>query len=118
MGHGDVSLMLVSLVVAAAGFVSMECMTMAISIEAAMLSAMRQWAMVAVVRIKMIVHVAVESVWSVEPWTRSKEDPIHKPLRSVIAVGGASIRGIVEITVWAYGFRPNIDTDGHLGFCR
>jgi hypothetical protein len=101
--------------VAAAGFVPVE-LAVTIFVEAAVFSVRRQSTMIPMMRIVMIIHISVETAWTVEPWTGSDEDSAAKPLWPVVAIGSASIRGIVEIAVGADGCCTN--GDGDLGFCR
>lgn len=78
--------------------------------------ALGQRTMVAVVGIKAIVDVAIKTRMAVEPGAGSKEDPTNKPVGSVVAIGSAVVRGVVEVTVGAYGFRSDIDADSNLGW--
>jgi hypothetical protein len=68
---------------------------------------------VAVTWVKAVVDVAVEAGMSVEPGTCADEDAAQKPVRSVVTVGRAIVRCVVEIAVRAN--RGNADVDGHLG---
>ena len=53
--------------------------------------------------------VVASAIVTVEPRTRANEDAVHKPVRAVIAVGRATIRVVVVITVTANGSRAVID---------
>ncbi len=76
--------------------------------------AARQRTMIAVAWIVAVVDVAVKAAWSMEPRPCAEEDPSHKPVRPVVAVGRTIIGGIVEISVRAD--RRHTDLDGNL--CR
>jgi hypothetical protein len=67
--------------------------------------------MVAVMRVKAVVDVAVEAVRAMEPGTGSKKHAADKPVRAIVAVGRAVIRSIVEVAIGAAGFYSNADTD-------
>jgi hypothetical protein len=69
--------------------------------------------MITVTRIVAVVDVAVKAVGAVEPGACSDEQPAHKPIRPIVAVGRAVIGGIVEVPIGATGFNAN--TDGDLG---
>jgi hypothetical protein len=75
-------------------------------------TASRQRAMIAVARIVTVIYVAVKTVTTVEPGTGSDEDAACEPIRPVIAIGSAVIRGVVEVTVRTD--RRNADTDRYL----
>ena len=69
----------------------------------------RKWTAIAVMRIEAIVHVAVEAMRAVEPRAGSDEDTSAEPLRPVVAVRGAVVWGVVEVTIWAHRGRTDID---------
>ena len=71
----------------------------------------RQRSIVAVMRVKPVVHVPIESVRSVEPGTGSKKHPAIKPIRPIVAIGGAVIGRIVEVPIRAHRSHPNADAD-------
>jgi hypothetical protein len=79
------------------------------------LAANGELAMVAEVRIIGAVDVAAETDGAVEPGTGSEEHSAGEPGGSVITKWGASIGGVVEVPIWAYGL--NTDVDGDLYFC-
>lgn len=101
--------------VAAAGFVPVE-LAVTIFVETTVFSVCRQSTVIPMMRIKTVIHMSVEAVWTVEPWTRSDENTAAKPLWPVVAIRSAGIRGIVEIAVGADGCCTN--GDGDLGLCR
>lgn len=78
-------------------------------------STLRVRAVIAVPRIVAVIDVAVESVRAVKPGAGADEDSTHKPVRAIVAVGGALVRCVVEVAVRAY--RGDADADGDLGRC-
>jgi hypothetical protein len=72
---------------------------------------------VSVVRVKPVVDMPVETPGSMEPRPRSDEQPAHKPVRPIVAIGCAVIRWVVEIPIRTNRRRPNIDADRNLGRC-
>jgi hypothetical protein len=87
-----------------AGFVSVE-------VVETLLSAARQRPMVAIMRVKTVVDVAVEAVRAVEPGSGSEKHPAVKPIGAIVAVGRAVIGSIVEVPIGADGFYSNADAD-------
>jgi hypothetical protein len=72
-------------------------------------AASRHGASVAVVRVVAVVHMAVEATRSMKPRTRSKEHAAGKPIRSIVAIGRAVVRGIVIVSIRAYRGGSNVD---------
>ena len=64
---------------------------------------------IAMMRVKPVIHVAVEAAWPMEPWSRSNKDPPGKPVGSIEAIGSAVVRRVIEIAIWAHRRRPDID---------
>ena len=89
-------------VVATALFVAME-LIMTVGMIAFMTSPCGVRAMIAVARIIVIVHIAVEAMRTAEPWASTDEDAAGKPLRSVVAIGSAIIGGVVIVAVGTDG---------------
>jgi hypothetical protein len=83
----------------------------AVEVVESLLAAPRQRTGITVVRVKAVVHVAVEAVPAVEPWACAKKDSADKPVRPIVAVGCAVIRSIVEVAIGAPGFDANADCD-------
>jgi hypothetical protein len=52
---------------------------------------------------------------AVKPWTRAEEDTTHEPFRGVVAIRSAGVRGIVIVSVGAFGFGSYVDDDLSLG---
>jgi hypothetical protein len=71
--------------------------------------------MVSVAGIKAVIDMAVKATMPVEPRTSSDEETAYEPVRPVIAVGGAVIRGIVKVPVRANGRYADVDAYAHLG---
>jgi hypothetical protein len=77
------------------------------------LAARRQRPTIAIVGVKAIVHMAIETGVTVEPGTRSDEQATDEPVGPVVAVGSAVIGRVVEVAIGADGL--DADTDGDLG---
>jgi hypothetical protein len=69
-------------------------------------------AVIAVLRMEVIVYVAAETFRTMKPRTRADEDAAGKPLGAVVAVGSAVVGSDVIVTVGTY--RRDSDLDGHL----
>jgi len=80
-------------------------------------STRRQRPAISVVRIVAVIDVAIEAARSMEPWACADEDAADKPVRTVITVGRAVIRRVVEVTVWTDGRRPDVYTYADLRRC-
>jgi hypothetical protein len=81
----------------------------------------RQRSSVAVMRIKPVIDMSVKAAMAVEPRTCSKKHPANKPIRPVVAVRSAVIRGIVEVSVRTNGSWSDIYAHGNLSLrhrCR
>ena len=78
-----------------------------------------QRAVVAVVRIKAVVYVAVEAVRAVEPRAGADKQAVPaEPVRAIVAVGRAVIRRVVEVSIRTHRRAANIDAETHLRGCR
>jgi hypothetical protein len=73
---------------------------------------------VPVTRIKAIVHVAEKPVRAMKPGTGSNKHSANKPIGSVVSVGSAVIRGIVEVPIRAHRGHSDVDPDTDLGLRR
>jgi hypothetical protein len=71
----------------------------------------RQRSVVAMVRVKAVVDMAVEAMRAVKPRTGTKKHPADKPVGAIVAIGRAVIWGIVEVPVRANGSHSNADGD-------
>src|SRR5437899_366425 len=76
---------------------------------------MRIFPVVAMIRPVAIVDVAMEVLRAVEPWACTDKDAIGEPLRTVIAVGSATVRGRFKVTIGTCGRYSDADAD--LGLC-
>src|SRR5580658_10020077 len=72
---------------------------------------------IAVMRIVAIVYVAIETVGSVEPGSGTDEDAAVESIRSVVAIGRAVIRRVVEIAIGTVRLGTNVDADADLSRC-
>jgi hypothetical protein len=75
----------------------------------------RIFAVVAVIRMVMIVDMAVEVFRAAKPRAGSDEDATGKPLGTVITVSGATVRRDIIITIRTSGRYTDADAD--LGLC-
>jgi hypothetical protein len=82
--------------------------------------ALREWAVIPVMGIEAVVYVAVKAMRSVKPGAGPDKDPAYKPVRPVVAVGGAVIRSIVKVSVGADWRHANVNADANLSrrHCR
>jgi len=77
--------------------------------------ALGQRSNIAVMGVKAVVDVAVKAVRAVKPGAGPDEQPADKPVGSIVAIGCAIIRRIVEVPVRAHGSRSNVYANGDLG---
>jgi hypothetical protein len=68
-------------------------------------------AVITVVRVETVVHVAIEPMWPMKPGAGSDEHATVEPIRPVISVRSAVVRGVVKIAIRAYGSNPDADRD-------
>jgi hypothetical protein len=76
---------------------------------------MRVFAVVAVIRMVVVVDIALEMLWAVKPWAGADKNAASKPLGTVVAVGSAAIRRGIVVTVGTN--RGHTDSDADLGLC-
>jgi len=81
----------------------------AVEVIEGLLSALRRGPVVAMSRVVSVIHVSVEAAWPMKPRACSDEQPATKPIRAIIAVGGAVVRSIIVIAVSTCGSFANID---------
>jgi len=72
-------------------------------------------ALVAVVRMKMVIYVATEVGRTMKPWASANKYTPHKPFRTVVSGGSTGIRSDVIVTIRTVGGYS--DFDGDLGLC-
>ncbi len=106
-----------SCVTSAAHVTSASCMaeptTHFVSVEVieGLVSTGRMWTNVTVMWIEVVINVASEVVWAVEPGTGSDEHAAIEPLGPVVPVWGAVVWGGVVVAVRADRRCSNIDRD-------
>lgn len=83
----------------------------AVKVVERLLASLRQRPTIAIVRVKAVVHVSIETVVAVEPWTSSNEKAAIEPVGPIVAVGRAVIGWIVEVPIGADGLNANTDAD-------
>jgi hypothetical protein len=69
------------------------------------------WAVISVLRVKAVIHLALKVVGAMKPRTRANEGAGIKPLRTKVSVGSTVIRGVVIVTVGTIGGGSYIDGD-------
>lgn len=79
------------------------------------LSAFWRWAIIAVLRMETVIHVAAEIVGAMKPRARANENFAVKPFRTVVAGRSTVVRSDVIVAVRTIGSRANDDAD--LSFC-
>ena len=72
-------------------------------------------AAIAMFGMEMIIYVAVEAFWAMKPRAGANEDATRKPLRAVVAVGGALVRRDVIVAVGTFG--RDADVNLYLSLC-
>jgi len=96
-----------------AHFVSFEVLNLIeMLIRVGFLTASWLGAVIAVLRMEMVIYVAVEACRAVKPRASADEDATGKPLGAVVAVGGAIVGRDVIVTVRT--FRRDADVDLYL----
>jgi hypothetical protein len=99
-----------------AHFVSFEVLNLVETLSwLGSVAAVWPWSGVAVFRMETVIYVAVEALGTMKPGARAKEDATGKPLRAVVAVGGAVVRRDVIVAVRAD--RRDSDIDLYLSMC-
>ena len=74
-----------------------------------------QRAMVAVVRVKAIVYVAVKAMMTMKPGTGSNEEPSDKPVGAIVSIRCTVVGRIVEIPIGTGRRHSNADVHADLG---
>jgi hypothetical protein len=70
------------------------------------------WSVIAMLRMVVIIYMAVEVIWTMEPRASNDKDaPAIKPLRAIIAVGSTVIGRNVVVAIGAYRSRADVDAD-------
>jgi hypothetical protein len=76
----------------------------------------RMWTSVAMMWIEAVINVAVEVVRTAEPRPGTDEHTAAEPLRSVVPVWSAVVRGVIVVTVCTQRLGSDVDQD--LSGCR
>jgi hypothetical protein len=71
-------------------------------------------AMVAMMRVEMVVHMAIEVMAAVEPRAGADEDAAVEPLRAIVPVGCAVIGSVVIVAIGTGWLGSNVYAKGHL----
>ena len=66
---------------------------------------------IAVVRVIAVVHVTDKAAGTVEPGTSADKDSTSKPIGTVVAVGSAIVRRIIEVAVGTNGRNADVNRD-------
>ena len=99
---------LVGVALAVAAFVGLEC-----GVRSLGWAMLRRVALVAVLGIVVVVHVAVEVGRAVKPFAGANEASAREPLRTIVAVRSAVVGSVVVVAVRAGGF----STDADINLC-
>src|ERR1700677_44094 len=94
---------------AVALFVSFEVSSIDTFVFVGFLTGFWHGALIAVIGMEAVVHVAAEVVMTVKPRARADEDAAGKPLRAVVTGRGTSVRSNVIVSVRAYGLHSHAD---------
>jgi len=78
------------------------------------LAALGQCAMIAVIGIEAVIHMAVEILMAVVPGACAEEHPAVKPLRPVVTIRSAAVGCVVKIAVGAGRFGADAYPDADL----
>jgi len=65
------------------------------------LATRRHWSVISMAIVKVVIHMSIEVIWSVEPGSRSNEHATREPLRSVISIRCAVVGRNFVISVRA-----------------
>ena len=72
-----------------------------IAVMRGVFAAMRIRALVSMMRVIAVIDMSAKVACAMKPWAGAHEDPAAKPLRSIVAIGSASVRCVVIIAVGA-----------------
>jgi hypothetical protein len=59
-------------------------------------------------RVEAVIHVAMEARGAVEPRTYTDKQAVNKPIRPVVPIWSAVIRGVIEISIRTDGCNSDI----------
>jgi hypothetical protein len=68
-------------------------------------------AVIAMLRVIVVIYVTVEVITTMKPRTGPDEDAGAEPLRTIVAVGSAVVGRRFVVAIRAYGSRPDINAD-------
>jgi hypothetical protein len=85
------------------GFVSLEVRAIDLLRRFGLFATLRRWSFIAISRMKTVIHVALEILRAMEPWSGADEAVSVEPFRAIVARRGTAIRGGVVVTVRAIG---------------
>src|SRR6185437_845463 len=98
--------------VAVTQVIAVEVMEVAVVVKVLIVA--RIGSVIAVPRIKAVVHMAVEIAAAVVPGTGADKHAVREPLRTVVAVRSAAIGRIVVVTIGADGRGTNLYAEADL----
>jgi hypothetical protein len=90
-------------------FVSFEVCSIDTFVFVGFLAGFRHWALIAMIGMEVVIHMAAEVVVTVKPWASADEDSSDKPLGTVVTGRGTSVRSNVIVAVRAYGLYSHAD---------
>jgi len=96
-------------------FVSFEVGGVDVLRRVGLLTTLRHGSLIAVFRMKFVIHVANEAFGAMKPWAGANEDTPIEPFRSVVAIGRASIGRHVIVTIRTVGGYSDLDANLSLG---
>jgi hypothetical protein len=96
-------------------FVAVEVFHVTVPSFAGLIASVRILAVVAVLRVIVVVNVAGEVLGTMEPWARSDKDTTVEPFGTVVAVGCTTVGRSIVVAVGARG--GYADANGYLCFC-
>ena len=109
-------LLLADVTASIAHFVAFEVLNLIETLSRfSFLATSRLGAVISMLRMETVIYVAVEAGRAVKPRASADEDAATKPLRAVVAVGGALVGRGVIVTIGT--FRRGSDFDAYLSLC-
>jgi hypothetical protein len=97
-------------------FVTFEVRTIDAFSRLRFLAPLRNWALIAMVGMELVIYMALEFGCAMKPWAGANEDVPVKPFRTVVAGGSTGIRSDVIVTIGTVGSYSDIDADLGLRF--
>jgi hypothetical protein len=87
---------------------SIPCLV-ALEVAERLRTALREGTMVSVPGVVPIIHVSVESMRAMKPWSGSDKHTTREPIRPVVTIRCAVIRSVIEVAIRAYRRSPNAE---------